>query len=428
MKNKPSSLKNYNAVDRQKETYVAGMSGSMPKVPFDLQKLESKAKEKISKEAFAYIAGGAGTDSTIRQNRTGFSNWKILPRMLKDVSVRDTSIELFGDQLPFPLLLSPVGVLELVHQEADLAVAKACAQTGVPMIFSNQASYPMEQCAAKMGASPRWFQLYWSKSNELVASLVKRAEASGCSAIVVTLDTTLLGWRIQDLDLAYLPFLRGKGIAQYVSDPVFNRLLDEPDESAPIERKVTLETIANVVQLMSNYPGGFFKNLTSQRPLKAVQKFISIYSRPSLTWENLAFLREQTKLPIILKGILHPDDARMALDHGVNGIIVSNHGGRQVDGAISTIEALPGVVKAVDNQFPVLLDSGVRSGADMFKAIALGAKAVCIGRPFAYGLALDGQQGVVEVLKNFYSDFELTMALSGCKSVAEINRASLFQA
>jgi len=425
MKNKASSLHNYNAVDRQKETYIAGMSGFMPKVPFDLQKLEAKAKDHLSKEAFAYIAGGAGTDSTIRQNRSDFSKWKILPRMLKDVSVRDTSVELFGDHLPFPLLLSPVGVLELVHKQADLAVANACAQTGVPMIFSNQASFPMEQCAAQMGNSPRWFQLYWSKSNDLVASLVQRAEAAGCSAIAVTLDTTLLGWRIQDLDLAYLPFLRGKGIAQYVSDPVFNRLLDEPDNAEAIERKVTLETLSNVVQLMRNYPGGFFKNLQSKRPLKAVRQFISIYSRPSLTWDDLSFLREQTKLPIVLKGILHPDDARIALDHGVDGIIVSNHGGRQVDGSISTIEALPGVIAAVNNQVPVLLDSGVRGGADMFKAIALGAKAVCIGRPYAYGLAVDGAQGVVEVLKNFYSDFELTMGLAGCKSIEEINQDSL---
>lgn len=426
MNDRKPFLKDYSAVDRQKETYISGMSGQQPLIPFDLQQLEVKASKVLSKEAFAYIAGGAGTNSTIRQNRSAFANWKIIPRMLRDVSVRDTSIELFGDQLPFPLLLSPVGVLELVHRQADLAVARAASKTGVPMIFSNQASFPMEACAKQMAAnSPRWFQLYWSKSNDLVASLVQRAEAAGCSAITVTLDTTLLGWRIQDLDLAYLPFLRGKGIAQYSSDPVFNRLLDEPDDSEPIERKITLETIANVVELMRKYPGGFFNNLKSKRPLKAVRKFISIYSRPSLTWADLAFLREQTSLPIVLKGILHPEDAKMALDHGVDGIIVSNHGGRQVDGAISTIEALPDIVEVADGKIPVLLDSGIRGGADMFKAIALGAKAVCIGRPFAYGLALAGEQGVAEVLKNFYSDFELTMGLAGCKSIAEIQHTQL---
>jgi lactate 2-monooxygenase len=425
MKNNNSSLKNYSAVDRQKETYVGGMNGQLPLIPFDLQKLEAKAKAVMSKEAFAYVAGGAGTDSTVRQNRTGFSKWKIVPRMLRDVSVRDTSIELFGDRLPFPLLLSPVGVLDLAHKQADYAVARAASQAGVPMVFSNQASVPMEQCAAQMGDSPRWFQLYWSKSNDLVASLVKRAEAVGCSAITVTLDTTLLGWRTQDLDLAYLPFLRGKGIAQYTSDPVFNKLLDEPDDSESINQKVTLETIFNVIELMRSYPGGFFNNLKSKRPLKAVRKFISIYSRPSLTWEDLAFLREQTSFPIVLKGILHPDDARMAIDHGINGIIVSNHGGRQVDGSISTIEALPNIITAVNDKIPVLLDSGVRSGADMFKAIALGAKAVCIGRPYTYGLAIAGERGVTEVLRNFYSDFELTMGLAGCKSIEEIRQTTL---
>ncbi len=425
MKKQPSSLKHYSAVDRQKETYISGMSGHLPKIPFDLQKLEHKAKASMSKEAFAYIAGGAGTDGTIRENRSAFSKWKIVPRMLRDVSVRDTSIELFGDQLPFPLLLSPVGVLELAHKQADLAVAKAAAKTGIPMIFSNQASFPMEQTAAVMGNSPRWFQLYWSKSNDLVASLVKRAEAAGCSAITVTLDTTLLGWRVQDLDLAYLPFLRGKGIAQYTSDPVFNKLLDEPDNAEPIERKLTLDTIANAIELIRSYPGGFFNNLKTKRPLKAVRQFISIYSRPSLTWDDLAFLREQTSLPIILKGILHPEDAKLAIDYGVDGIIVSNHGGRQVDGSISSIEALPEIIKEVDGKIPVLLDSGIRSGADMFKAIALGAKAVCIGRPFCYGLAINGEEGVAEVIKNFYSDFELTMGLTGCKSIEEIQEAKL---
>ena len=428
MKKKSPSLFDYSGVDRQKETYVAGMNGQKPLVPFDFNKLESKAKALMSQEAFAYVAGGAGTESTIERNRSAFEKWKIIPRMLQDVSTRDTSIELFGDRLPFPLLLSPVGVLDLAHKDADLGVARAAAGTGVPMIFSNQASHTMEDTAAEMGASPRWFQLYWSKSNELVSSLVKRAEACACSAIVVTLDTTLLGWRIQDLDLAYLPFLRAKGIAQYISDPVFNRLLDEPEqEEDQLERRISLETLSNVTELMRNYPGGFFNNLTTRRPLKAVRKFISIYSRPSLTWHDLAFLREQTSLPIVLKGILHPEDARLALEHEVDGIIVSNHGGRQVDGAISSIEALPGVINAVNGKIPVLLDSGVRGGADMFKAISMGASAVCIGRPFVYGLAVAGERGVAEVIKNFYADFELTMGLAGCRNIEEIRSAMLLK-
>ncbi|MEL6924820.1 MAG: lactate 2-monooxygenase, partial [Bacteroidota bacterium] len=388
---------------------------------------EAQAKEKMTPEAYSYIAGGAGLGETMLSNRRDFNQWKILPRMMRDVSKRDTSITLFGESLPSPFLLSPIGVLEMAHKEADLAVARAAASYDIPYIFSNQASVPMEECAAAMGTGPRWFQLYWSKSNELVASLVKRAEACGCSAIVVTLDTTMLGWRIQDLDLAYLPFLRGKGIAQYISDPVFQKLIDAPDlkDDAPPKNKLTFETINSVYQLMSSYPDRFFKNLKTKRPLKAVRKFISIYSRPSLTWEDLPFLRQQTSLPILLKGILHPEDAKLAVEHGVDGIIVSNHGGRQVDGSVSSIEMLPAIMDAVGHNVEVLLDSGVRGGADAFKAIALGAKGVCIGRPYVYGLAAAGEQGVHEVLQNFLADFELTMGLAGCKSIVEVTKNCL---
>jgi lactate 2-monooxygenase len=416
------------AVERQKEIYVTGLSGRKPPVPVDFASLEAKAKAAMSPEAFAYVAGGAGAERTVAANTSAFDRWQIVPRMLKNVAERDTTVGLFGQKLPSPFLLAPIGVLELAHREAELPVAKAAASMGVPMIFSNQASVPMEIVAATLGGSPRWFQLYWSKSNELVASLVRRAEACGCSAIVVTLDTTLLGWRTRDLDLAFLPFLKGMGIAQYTSDPVFNRLLDEikPTSEPPAVRpEKSWETILSVLALMKNYPGSFFENLKTKRPLRAVQQFIQIYSRPSLTWEELPILRQQTKLPILLKGILHPDDARLAVEAGMDGIIVSNHGGRQVDGSIATIEALPGVVEAVQGRIPVLMDSGIRGGADVFKAIALGAKAVLLGRPYVYGLALAGETGVREVLKNFASDFELTMALAGCKSVEEISHSSL---
>jgi lactate 2-monooxygenase len=318
-------------------------------------------------------------------------------------------------------------VLDLAHPQGDIEVAKAAAATGIPMTFSNQASAPMEACANVMGDSTRWFQLYWSKSDDLVASLAARAEACGCSAIVVTLDTTLLGWRIRDLDLAYLPFLRGRGIAQYTSDPVFQRLLDEPDTEPPPARKITLSSISAMLQMVRNYPGSFWPSLRSGRPVAAVRKFISIYSRPSLSWENLAFLREHTRLPVLLKGILHPDDACKVVDHGIDGVIVSNHGGRQIDGALGALDALPGVVEAVQGQIPVLLDSGVRSGADIFKALALGAKAVCLGRPYAYALALAGQKGVEELIRNFMADFDLTMGLAGCKSVAEITKENLMR-
>jgi lactate 2-monooxygenase len=410
--------------DWQAQIYIRGFAGMKPSAPIDLSSLEAEARRRMGSEAFAYMAGGAGLESTVRSNRSAFESIKIVPRVLRDVSIRDLSTSLLGTKLPIPLMLSPIGVLELAHKEADLGVARAAAATGIPYIFSNQASFPMEAVAKEMGDSARWFQLYWSKSRELVASFVQRAEACECSAIVVTLDTTLLGWRTRDLDLAYLPFLECKGIAQYTSDPVFQQLMEEPGPL--IERKVTMQSLAGLIRMVNAYPGrGFFAKLRSGKPLKAVRKFVSIYSNPALTWTDLRFLREITKLPVLLKGVLHEDDARKAIDHGVNGIIVSNHGGRQVDGSISTIEALPHITAAVAGRIPVLLDGGVRGGADIFKALALGASAVCIGRPYAYGLAISGSQGVYEVIRNFTADFELTMALAGCATVKDINEGSV---
>jgi lactate 2-monooxygenase len=398
-------------------------------VPIEMEALEAAAERSMSPQAFAYVAAGAGGESTKRANEASFERWRIVPRMLRDVSQRDTSVELFGRPIPAPLLLSPVGVLEMAHRDADAGAARAAAAEGVPMIFSNQGSVPMEECAEAMGASPRWFQLYWSTSNELVESLVGRAEACGCEAIVVTLDTTMLGWRSRDLALAYLPFLRGKGIAQYTSDPVFQRLLAEQSDGpgAPSPRP-NLAALGTLIQLVRRYPDRFWPALRSGRARRAVERFVQIYSRPSLTWEDLPFLRERTKLPIVLKGIVHPDDARRALDSGMDGILVSNHGGRQVDGAIATIDALPGVVEAVDGRVPVLLDSGVRGGADIFKALALGATAACIGRPYLWGLAVAGENGVREVIRNFVADFDLTMGLAGCRSVSEVGPETLVRA
>lgn len=414
--------KRVSAADWQKKIYLNGFAGKRSPIKVSMQSLEREAKQYMNEKAYAYIAGGAGNESTMDANRKAFEQWKILPRMLRNVGERNTNIELFGQKLPSPILLSPVGVLEMVHPEADVAVAKAAASLGVPYIFSNQASKPMETCATVMGNSPRWFQLYWSKSNELVQSFVQRAECCGCSALVVTLDTTLLGWRTRDLELAYLPFLEGKGIAQYTSDPVFQKLLDEPDETEQASRKVTLQSIQGLISMVRNYPGNnFFRKLASGRPIKAVRKFVSIYSNPATTWDDLLWLRKQTKLPILLKGIVHPDDARKALDFGMDGIIISNHGGRQVDGAIATLDALPRIKEVIQNKIPVLLDSGVRGGADIFKAIALGANAVCIGRPYVYGLTLAGAEGVSEVIQNLLADFEITMGLSGCKNISEIN-------
>lgn len=417
---------NPTAPEWQKYIYLNGFAGRRPAVPVDFRKLEDAARSRLTPRAFAYIAGGAGAESTVEENRKAFERYLIVPRMLRNVGERDMSIELFGRRLSSPFLLSPVGVLELAHAGADLAVARAAAALDVPFIFSNQASVPMEVCSRIMGDSPRWFQLYWSKSNELVKSFVGRAAKCGCSAIVVTLDTTLLGWRTRDLDLAYLPFLEGRGIAQYTSDPVFLSMMDEEDDGPAVRQNISWQTLMGLISMVNHYPGkGFFRKMRSGRPVRAVQKFISSYSNPRTTWDDLKVLRQLTRLPIVLKGILHPDDAKKALDFGMDGIIVSNHGGRQVDGAIATLDALPAIADAVGGTLPVILDSGPRGGADAFKAIALGARAVCIGRPYVYGLALGGERGVSEVLRNYLADLELTMALAGCRNISEITKESL---
>jgi isopentenyl diphosphate isomerase/L-lactate dehydrogenase-like FMN-dependent dehydrogenase len=403
---------------RQTEIYLAGVRGRRPAIPFDHRKLERRAKSKLSAQAHAYIAGGAGIERTIAANRAAFDRWRIVPRVLRDVSDRDLSVDLLGSRRPTPFLLAPIGVLELAHGEADVGVAKAAAAEGVPIIFSNQASRPMEECAAAMGGASRWFQLYWSTSDDLVASFVARAEACSCEAIVVTLDTKMLGWRSRDLDFAHLPFATGMGIAQYTSDPVFRGLVDPG--SAERSGPPTPAAIRSLVRATRSYPGSFRENLRSGAGIAAVRKVMEIYSRPSLTWDDFAWLRKRTTLPIVVKGILHPDDARLALEHGLDGVVVSNHGGRQVDGAIASLDALPGVAEAVDGRIPVLFDSGIRGGADAFKALALGATAVLLGRPYVYGLALGGEAGVRDVIRNLVADFDLTMALSGCRTVADI--------
>ncbi len=428
---------------RQRDIYLAGVGGMRPPVPVEPAALEKAAQGAMSPEAWAYIAGGAGRESTMDANRAAFEKRRIVPRVLRDVENRDLSIELFGQRLPTPLLLCPIGVLEMAHREADLAVGRAAAAWRVPFIFSNQASVPMEQVAAAMGDAPRWFQLYWSRSNEVVASFVQRAEACGCSAIVLTLDTTMLGWRPRDLDLAHLPFLQGKGIAQYTSDPVFRAQLREgwnpasgrvqksasgtPLSTLEPKPPLNLQTIATALEQKAHFPGGLLKNLASGDPRAAVQRFMTTYSRPSLQWDELKFLRQHTKLPVLLKGVLHPDDAKKAVELGLDGLIVSNHGGRQIDGGIASLDALPAVAEAVNGKIPVLLDSGVRGGADVFKALALGATAVCLGRPYVHGLALAGRRGVEEVIGNVLAEFDLTLGLAGCTNVREIGPATLHQ-
>ena len=427
MKHADSTMKHADSVPaRQRQIYQSGARGHVPQVPMTFPELEARAQRTMSSKAYAYVAGGAGHESTQRANREIFDHWHIVPRMLCDVSQRDMSLTLFGRQLRAPLLLSPIGALGLVTPQADSMVARACRQSRTTMIFSNQASVSMEECARQMGDSPHWFQLYWSKSKELVASLISRAEKCGCEALVVTLDTPLMGWRPRDLQLGSLPFLRGMGLAQYFSDPVFQSYLSEVQlrPTGPI----TPQAVGLFLEACRNYGGNLWENLRSKRPLKAIQQFVDIYSRTDLVWSDLAYLRDQTRMPIVLKGIMCAQDARHALDVGVDAIMVSNHGGRQLDGSPPALQALIEVVAEVQHQIPVLFDSGIRAGADVFKALALGATAVGLGRPYALALGLAGQQGVLEVIENTLAELDLCMAFSGCRNLEEVRNNPLRRA
>jgi isopentenyl diphosphate isomerase/L-lactate dehydrogenase-like FMN-dependent dehydrogenase len=384
--------------ERQMQVYLAGMQGQRPTTPMTYEQLEEQARQRLSREAYGYVAGGAGGEETMRANRAAFERWQIVPRMLRNVGQRDLRVQALGASMPAPVMLAPIGVQSIVHPEAEVAVARAAASIGVPFILSTASSKTMEevaQAADAAGKTPRWYQLYWGRDPELTASFLSRAEKAGYSAIVVTLDTPILSWRERDISLAYLPFLLGEGIANYLSDPVFRASLPQPPE---------------------------------ENPQAAIMRFVQVFSNPTLTWDDLKFLREHTRLPLLLKGILHPDDARRALDAGAAGIIVSNHGGRQVDGAIPALDALPGVVAAVQGRAPVLFDSGIRRGADIFRAVALGAQAVLLGRPYMWGLTLGGEAGVRDVVLNTLADLDLTLALSGYTSCAQLTPEALRRA
>ena len=424
----------------QSEIYRAGISGARPRVPVDADALEAAARKALSPEAFAYIAGGAGAERTVAANRAAFGRWQVWPRPLRDVSERDLSIEFLGTRRPTPLLLAPLGVMELADAGADFAVARAAASLGVPYTLSNQASVPMEDVVDGAPAVPRLFQLYWSASDELNASLLRRAEASGCEAIVVTLDTHLLGWRTRDLDLAYLPFTRGLGIAQYTSDPVFQQLVrervrsqsDAAADAAP-SVKLTPKTVVAGVSIARKGEAltgsrSVRENLRSPLPRAAVETFLDVFSTPALTWDDLAKAREWTSLPILLKGIVHPDDAIRALDAGMDGIWISNHGGRQLDQSVPTLEVLPTIAERIAGRVPIVFDSGVRQGSDVFIALALGATAVALGRPYAYGLGIAGEEGVREVVRNVLAELDITLGLSGRTSVSDLGRDTLREA
>jgi len=423
--------------EAQTAVFSAGISGTFPKVPTDPSQLAAAARKTLPEEAFAYIAGGAGAERTVAANRKAFARWQIWPRVLQDVSARDLSTTLLGQKLPAPLLLAPLGVMELAHREADVAVARAAAATGVPYVLSNQASIPMEHVARQAPGSSRMFQLYWSASDDLNRSLLARAEASGCTAIVVTLDTHLLGWRTQDLDLGYLPFVRGLGIAQYTTDPVFKELVAQRTremsargESGAPTVKMTRKAVAaglTIARKGSALTGSrsLRENLRSPLPRAAVETFLDVFSTPALTWADLAKAREWTSLPLLLKGIVHPDDAARAIDEGVDGVWVSNHGGRQIDASVPTLEVLPGIAERVAGRVPLVFDSGVTTGAEALIALALGADVVAVGRPYAYGLGIAGEGGVAEVIRNILAELDITLGLAGRTCVRGVDRGVL---
>jgi len=372
---------------RVREIYRQGMyEGEQPAYPIAYEDLRAAAWERMDDNARAYVHGGSGTEETFERNRD-FSRYRIVPRMLRGVEDRDLSVELLGQTHEFPVMVTPLGVQSLLHEAAELGTARACAQLGVPFTLSSLSSTPMEAVADALGATTKWFQFYWSSDRAVAESFLDRAEAAGYDAIVLTVDAPTLGWRDRLLERGYYPFLEGEGVANYFSDPAFRAALDAPPE---------------------------------EDPQAAVDYFLEIFGDESLTWDDLSFLREHTDLPIVLKGVLHPDDARLAVEHGADAVQVSTHGGRQVDGSISAIEALPEVAQAVET--PVLFDSGIRRGSQAFKSLALGADTVMLGRPFAYGLALGGQAGVEWVLENTISELDLTMGLAGYDAVSDIDR------
>ena len=372
----------------QNSIYLAGGA----EWPISAADWETRARETLEPGPFGYIAGGAGSEATMHANLEAFERRRLRPRMLAGNVERDLSVEVLGLRSPVPFLLAPIGVLSIAHAEAELGVARAARATGVPMVLSSAASSSLEDVAAELGDSPRWYQLYWFDDRELVGSIVDRAGAAGYGAIVITLDTLMLGWRPRDLGNGYLPFLKGEGLAQFFSDPIFRSWLDEAPEDDVLTASV---------------------------------RALSVFSNLGLTWADLAWLRNRTDLPILVKGVLTAEDARIALKHGVDGIVVSNHGGRQVDGSVATLDALVEVRDAVGGDTPLLMDSGIRTGSDVLKAVALGADAVMLGRPYAYGLAVGGAAGVEAVIRQLAAEIDITLALIGAQSVRELDRSAV---
>lgn len=377
--------------DYQIEIYFQGLGGVLPSLPMSFAELAARAEQAMPPGIWSYVAGGAGDELTQRGNVTAFDRWGLMPRMLVGAKERDMSVELWGRRWNAPIFMAPIGVIGVCTPDhhGDLHAARAAARTGVPMCVSTLTMDPLEDVAAEFGDTPGLFQLYTPTDRELAESLVHRAEAAGYTGIVVTLDTWIPGWRPRDLSTANFPQLRGMCLSNYISDPHFRSKVDA--------------------------------DLSD--PRNAVMQWVSIFGN-SLTWNDLPWLRSITTLPLILKGICHPEDARRAIDAGVDGIYCSNHGGRQANGGLPAIDCLPDVVAAAGD-VPVLFDSGVRSGADVIKALALGAKAVGIGRPYAYGAALAGADGIVHVLRSILAEADLIMAIDGYPTLGDLTPEAL---
>lgn len=370
--------------DLQTQIYGAGLSGVVPTYPVDFATLEKRAQAALPPHVLTYVQGGCGDEWTQDENARAFRHWGMVPRMMVDATHRDLSTKIFGLDLPSPVFMAPIGVTGMMSQDqhGDIAAAQASAMTGVPLTASTLSNDPLEDVHGACGDTPAFFQLYTPRDKELAESLVGRAEAAGYKAIVVTLDTWVTGWRPRDLNTGNFPQLKGAVLQNYFSDPVFQRRLGQSP---------------------------------ADNPAAAIGLWAQSFGKV-LTWKDMPWLRSLTGLPIVLKGICHPDDARRAVDVGADAIFCSNHGGRQANGGIAAIDLLADVVTAAGTT-PVLFDSGVRSGSDVVKALALGAAAVGIGRPWLYGLALDGAEGAAHVLRCILAEADLLMAVNGCPTI-----------
>lgn len=382
--------------NRLVELFSRGMQeGSPPSIPPSYGALEEAAREVLDPAVFGFVAGSAGAERTAEANERAFERWSLRPRVLRDVETRDLGVDLFGASWPAPVGIAPIGVQSIYHEKAELATARAAASLGLPYVHSTVASTSLEAAAEAAEGTTRWFQLYWSSNRDLMESHLERAESAGYEAIVVTVDSPIVGWRERDVEQGYFPFMDGEGLGNYVTDPVFEELVG----GDPAENEAA-----------------------------TVMTFLDVFGDATLTWQDIEWLSDRVDLPVIVKGITHPEDAMLAVGHGADGIVVSTHGGRQVDNAVPAIEALPAVAEQVDERLPILFDSGIRRGADVVTALALGADAVFLGRPYIYGLAIDGQSGVEAVCRNLLADFDLTLGLAGRSAVDELDRSAVHRA